>query len=202
MTQFHNISRSTALVAVVAGLAMGSALNVSRAADTAPAPGPASQWVERTLDYTYMGFTSRYSCDGLEDNVRVMLLALGARKSDLKIDSRGCTRFTGPEASPGIFARFWVLAPQSADQTGNAAGGAAQAAQWQTVDMVRLQGPEWEQGQCELLEQMKQKALPLFTSRNLKYHSSCFPHSATPGEIQFTVDVLRPTPVTTSRPGA
>jgi hypothetical protein len=200
MTQSIGISRSTALIAVVAGLAMGSGLNVGRAADTAPAP--AAQWVERTLDYTYMGFTSKYSCDGLEDNVRVMLLALGARKSDLKIDSRGCTRFTGPETSPGIFARFWVLAPQSADQAGNAGGGAPQAAQWQTVDMVRLQGPEWEQGQCELLEQMKQKALPLFTSRNLKYHSSCFPHSATPGEIQFTVDVLRPTPATAGRPGA
>jgi hypothetical protein len=200
MTRSIGISRAPALAALTAGLIMGSASNVGQAADTAPAP--AAHWVERTLDYTYMGFTSKYTCDGLEDNVRAMLLALGARKSDLKIESRGCTHINHPEPSPGVFARFWVLAPLPSDQVGNAGGAPAQAAQWQTVDMVRLQGPDWKEGQCELLEQMKQKALPLFTSRNLNFRSSCFPHSVTPGEIQFTVDVLRPTPATAATPGA
>jgi hypothetical protein len=192
--------RTPALIATVAGLALGSALSVSHAADTAPAP--ASQWVERTLDYTYMGFTTHYTCDGLEDNVRAMLLALGARKSDLKIESRGCTHLDHPEPSPGVFAHFWVLAPLPSDQIDNAGAGQAQPAHWQTVDLVRLEGPDWKSDQCELLEQMKQKALPLFTSRNLNFHSSCFPHSASVGEIQFTVEVLRPTTAMGTTPGA
>jgi hypothetical protein len=200
MTRPTILSGTTALIATIAGLAMGSALNVSHAADTAPAP--ASQWVERTLDYTYMGFTTHYTCDGLEDNVRAMLLALGARKSDLKIQTRGCTHVDRPEPSPGVFAHFWVLAPLASDQIGNAGAGQAQPAHWQTVDLVRLEGPDWKSDQCELLEQMKQKALPLFTSRNLNFRSSCFPHSASPGEIQFTVDVLRPTTAMTTTPGA
>src|SRR5580698_10464283 len=53
---------------------------------------PAAHWVQRKLDYTYMGFTTKYSCDGLRDNVRQVLLALGARRKDLKIQSTGCTR--------------------------------------------------------------------------------------------------------------
>ncbi len=47
---------------------------------------------------------------------------------------------------------------------------------------------------CELLEQLKDKALPLFTNRNLEFRSTCVPHQSLPGEITFNVDVLKPAP--------
>src|SRR5580704_3754722 len=46
-------------------------------------------WKEQHLSFTYMGRTSRYSCDGLRDKVRALLLDLGARR-DLKITAIGC----------------------------------------------------------------------------------------------------------------
>jgi hypothetical protein len=200
MTRLIALRTSLAASALLVSLAVGPGIRSTHAADTAAAP-PA-HWVERTLDYTYMGFTTKYSCDGLRDNVRDVLLALGARKSDLKIQSRGCTRLNGPEEFPGVSAHFWVLQPLAPEDVGKAADPASNAARWQTVDLVRINGASWDQGQCELLEQMQKKVLPLFTSRNVNFHSSCFPHEVSPGEIQFTVDVLRPTPPAAATPAA
>ncbi len=77
--------RAGAAAALMAGLAMGAGKwrGVRR-------PGGRTRvtWVGRKLDYTYMGFTAKYSCDGLRDTVREVLLALGARKDDLEIRSR------------------------------------------------------------------------------------------------------------------
>jgi hypothetical protein len=200
MTHFNVFRHSLLLTALAAGLGMSPAVSFS--APAAAAPGPSAHWVERKLDYTYMGFTSKYSCDGLEDNVRQVLLALGARKADLKIHSLGCTRFNGPEPFPGVSASFWVLEPLTPDQVSKVGDNGANASQWQSVDLTRLNGAQWDQGQCELLEQMKQKVLPLFTSRNVDFHSSCFPHSVSLGEIQFKADVLRPAPATGTAPAA
>jgi hypothetical protein len=199
MTRFTSVRNCVAAMVLVAGLGAGPAVSFGQAADTAPAP--AAHWVERKLDYTYMGFTSKYSCDGLQDNVRAILLALGARKADLQIRSQGCTKFEGPEPFPGVSARFWVLEPLKPDASGKVGDTAAQA-QWQSVDLTRVRGGDWRQSQCELLEQVKQKMLPLFTSRNVNFHSSCFPHDISPGEIQFSVDVLRPLPVPGTAPAA
>ena len=181
-------------------LGAGLALCPARAADTAGVPAlsvapPAAHWVERKLDYTYMGFTTHYSCDGLRDNVRDVLLALGARKKDLQIHSTGCTRLSGaPEPFPGVTAHFWVLVPVTPDEIGKVGDTATHPTQWHTVNLVNRFRFRFDQGQCELLEQLKDKALPLFTSRNLVYRSSCVPHQISPGDLKFSVDVLSPAP--------
>jgi len=175
-------------------------IGAARADDTAGVPAlsvapPAAHWVERKLDYTYMGFTTKYSCDGLRDNVRDVLVALGARRKDLEIHSQGCTRLNGvPEPFPGVTARFFVLVPVTPDDIGKVGNTSAHPTQWHTVNLARMQQFRFDQGQCELLQQMKDKALPLFTSRNLLYHSSCVPHQISVGDMQFSVDVLTPVP--------
>jgi len=173
-------------------LAALGAVGVAQAADSAGAP--AAHWVERKLDFTYMGFTTKYSCDGLEGSVRELLLTLGARKKDLQIQSVGCSRLEGVEHFPGVSAKFWVLVPVSEDEAAKSGDTVVQATQWQTVNLVGNGDFRIQQGQCELLEQMKRQALPLFTSRNLDFHSSCVPHEVTLGDIRFTVDVLRAVP--------
>jgi len=188
---------------LLATLAAGSGFTLATAADSAAVPelsaaAPAARWVERKLDYTYMGFTAKFSCDGLRDDVRDVLLALGARKQDLKVQSRGCTRLEGVEHFPGVSAHFSVLVPVTPDDIGKVGTGTANATQWKTVDLVRLTGSGRDSAPCELLEQLKAKALPLFTSRNLKFNSSCVPHEEHVGEIQFAVDVLQALPAATA----
>jgi hypothetical protein len=185
--------RIGAVLTLFGALAIGPAY----ATDTASVPAlsvapPASRWVERKLNFTYMGFTVKYSCDGLHDGVREVLLALGARKKDLKIQSRGCTKLEGVEPFPGVAATFSVLVPVTPDDIGKVGSTASQPTQWQTVDLVKLTRGGGERAPCELLEALKRQALPLFTSRNLMFRASCVPHQVSLGDIQFSVDVLRP----------
>lgn len=187
------IRSSSGRAGLVMALAVGLSIGPAAAAEAADTVAPAAHWVRRSFDYTYMGFTAKYSCDGLLDSVRTVLLALGARKQDLQIQSRGCIKLNGVEPFPGISAHFSVLVPATADDSGQAGARAAQPAQWKTVDLVRLTRTGID-APCELLEQLKAKALPLFTTRNLEFQSTCVPHEVSPGDIQFTVDVLRPVP--------
>lgn len=185
----HSIQLRTPICLLL--LAVLGTAGVAQAQET---DAPAAHWVQRKLNFTYMGFTTKYSCDGLRDNVRDTLLALGARKKDLNIQSQGCTRFVGVEPFPGVRATFWVLEPVTPDEAAKGGGNLVQATQWKTVNLVRDPDFRTGQGQCELLDQLKQKALPLFTSRNLDFHSSCVPHEITLGDIRFSVDVLRAAP--------
>jgi hypothetical protein len=189
-------------------LALGAATGASAAetSDTAAVPAlsvapPAAHWVERKLDYNYQGFTDKFSCDGLRDTVRDVLIALGARKKDLKIQERGCTHLNGVEPFPGVAATFSVLVPLTPDDVGKVGDSASQPTRWQSVDLVRQTRSGIQSVPCELLEQLKRQALPLFTTRNLKFRSSCFPHQESPGDIDFSVDVLRPAVAAAGRSG-
>jgi hypothetical protein len=210
MSQAITVHKSVRALSLL--LASAGAIGAAHADDTAGVPAlsvapPAAHWVARKLDYTYQGFTTKYSCDGLRDNVRQVLLALGARRKDLKIQSSGCTRLDGvPEPFPGVVAHFWVLVPATPDDAGKVGDTALHPTQWKTVNLPKMQQFRFDQGQCELLEQMKTKVLPLFTSRNLLYRASCVPHQVTVGDMQFTVDVLipapAPAPATSAAPAA
>ena len=66
--------------------------------------GQAAVWTPKELRFVYTGFTSRYSCDGLRDDVRSVLLELGAR-SDVKVDAI-CAEASGvPTTLPGSVNR-------------------------------------------------------------------------------------------------
>jgi hypothetical protein len=192
------------LLALTLGLVL-ALVSVPAAAETAPAPATdqSAVWVQRKLNFVYMGFTSHYSCDGLYDKMKSVLLQLGARKQDLQIHEYGCTTNYGrPDPFPGVQGTFFVLDPNV--QTG-AAGAAASApveAQWQTVQLQLARDSINEAGQCELIEQIKQKVLPLFVTRNLEYHQNCIPYQLTPGATNIRVEVLKPLTQVAAAPAA
>jgi hypothetical protein len=45
-------------------------------------------------------------------------------------------------------------------------------------------------GDCELIEQIAQKILPLLTVRNVDYHATCQAQTIVPGSVQLKADVL------------
>jgi hypothetical protein len=153
-----------------------------------PDAGQAAVWKQKEFKFTYQGFTTKYSCDGLRDKVREILLSLGARK-DLKVNEWGCAGNSGkPDPFPGVIVKMSVLEP--ADPA-NAAGDASPvAAHWKNVTLRLDRSSVSEAGECELVEQMKQKVLPLFTTRNIDYRNMCVPHQLTPGGTRLSADVL------------
>lgn len=175
-----------ASVALACGSSAGAAAAADAATDVADAQ-PAA-WTPKELSFTYQGFTTRYSCDGLREKVRSTLLALGARRKDLSVQESGCSRPDGgPDPFPGVRIKMQVLTPVAAVATPDAK---TVAAHWKTVDLRLDRDPLAASGDCELLEQIKQSILPLFTTRNIKYSSNCVPHQLSAGATSLRVDVL------------
>jgi hypothetical protein len=177
-------------------VALAAALMGARAGRLAAAEGSSSEpgatepahWVKKKLDFTYLGFTTHYSCQGLRDKVREVLLELGARRSDLNVHEIGCTRNLGrPEPAPSVGGTFYVLepAPSSIEHPVEAA--------WQRVN-VRVGTDSLDRaGQCELVDQVRHTILPLFSTRNVNFKQSCVPYQLTPGGTSLSVEVLKPT---------
>jgi hypothetical protein len=147
-------------------------------------------WTPRELHFLYQGFTSTYSCDGLQAKVRHVLLQLGARK-DLSVLPSGCTSPYGrPDPFPAVNIKMHVLTP--ADAKGTPANAPTVAAHWQRVRIRLDRDPVWEAGDCELLEQIKQRILPLFTTRNVDYVTNCIPNQLQPGGTRLSAELLFP----------
>ena len=188
----HPSARTTVL-ALMFAVASGAVLAVTPASTSQPQP---AKWVSRTVDFTYQGFTTQYTCDGLQEYVETILQAFGARKKDLQVNIRPCAALGNSDFSfsPGVRGTISVLVPATADEVSRGDPGIVQA-HWKSVDLMRNRKLDNDHGgQCELLEQSKRGLLPLFTTRNLDFTANCVPHETYRGGMTFKVDVLQPDP--------
>ena len=181
--------------------ALAACLLVSSAwaaeAGSASAPGSAATgdgqpavWTEKELTFVYQGFTTKYSCDGLRDKVRGVLLDLGAQKKDLKVQQLGCSSSMGrPDPFPGVRVKMKVLQPASgtADDKQTPV-----AAHWKPVDLKLRDSFTTDSGECELVEQIRHKIVPLFAARNVDLKTNCIPHQATATRPTLKLEVLAP----------
>ena len=147
------------------------------------------QWQEHRYSFVYMGFTSTYSCDGLADKLKLLLLTAGAR-ADVKARSGACASGFG---RPDKFARadlvFYTLAPAAGatppDSPGFATGGT-----WRSVTFGSHRPRDLRTGDCELVEQFKTAVLPMFTTRNVQGNTTCIPHQDSGSVIDLRFDVF------------
>ena len=195
--------KSSAIAVVSFGLGLGALVPAFAADPAAQAPVTTEPavWTQKEVQFTYMGFTTHFTCDGLRDTVREMLLQLGARKDDLKVYEQPCSRPDRPDPFPGVKIKMSVLQPateRSARESQAGAGTPATPsseapvveAHWKTIKLpYRTNGLD-AAGQCELLEQFKQKVLPLFTTRNVNLNASCVPHQLNSIGTSLQAEVL------------
>ena len=177
----------SALAAILAGaLSLSTA---SRADDSASGGGPGI-WQIHKYTFQFMGFTSTYSCDGLADKLRIVLLAAGAR-ADVKSTPGACASGFG---RPDKFARadltFYTLAPAD---SGTAAGSSVPGV-WRPVAFATRQPRELGLGDCELMEQFRQQVLPMFTTRGLASNSTCIPHQESGSNIDLRFEAFTAVP--------
>jgi len=171
--------RRNVIIVLLAALAPCGA---GRAA--AAEPPQSAIWKTHELRLDYVGFTTRYSCEGLRDKVEQALTALGARR-DMVVTPFPCARPGGPELLPSLRITVSTLTP-----AGGAGGSQAVEARWKSVNLA---GPDrLTVGDCELAEQIQREILPLFTTRNVKARTMCVPHQEVAGGVQMTFDVLVP----------
>jgi len=203
----------------------------SSAADSGANAAAMGQWQEHELSFTYSGFTSKYSCDGLADKVRLLLRTLGAR-SDLKVATYGCgDLYGGPTEFPRVKLRFATLEPAAAGAAAlPAESDAAQAAatpqpfgrvigreaprlpvpgaslapevsavaplpgEWRKLRFDRDRPRTLDLGDCELLEQFRDRVLPLFAIRAMDDHTRCIPYQLSGTRLSLALEVFAPLP--------
>src|SRR5580692_4214887 len=140
------------------------------ASSAAPEPGV---WQKHEYSFAYMGFTSTYSCDGLADKLKLLLVAAGARK-DAKSQPGACANGFG---RPDKFARasltFYTLAPSVTDTV---PASKPVDGVWRPVTFTNRSPRELSTGDCELVQQFRNNVLPMFTTRNVDDHTTCVPH--------------------------
>jgi hypothetical protein len=176
-----------AVVACVLGSSAWAAEGVAEGMSGEP---QLAVWTDKELTFVYQGFTTRYSCDGLRDKVRGVLLDLGAEKKGLKVMELGCSSPSGrPDPFPGVRVKLKVLQPagsvdpRQTDQI-------PVAAHWQPLDLKLRDSFSNDSGECELVEQIRHSIVPLFATRNVDLKTSCIPHQASAARPSLKMEVL------------
>lgn len=196
--------------------AAAAAQAVASAGDAAPVVNAIR--VEREVDLVYMGFTSYYSCDGLRNKVRRVLVDLGMGDG-LKVSARNCIRMTGPEVMPSlhIVARVPVEAtPELLAQIESEAGkrelvarvkgvapeeATAQfAARRKRVELEADPLGDLREGDCELVEQLRDRVFPKLGVTVVEDRTQCSPRQVSLGSIHTVVEVLEPLPAPGTAP--
>ena len=156
---------------------------LAAAADTSSA-----HWRAQKLEFTYSGFTARYSCDGIEGKVREILLSFGARK-DLKVKATGCEQ-GGGEATSKI---AWVATDFSALAPGPDPEGAATVnATWARAQLAPNRPNFMGTGECELVDAMRELLQKGFALRNVVYRADCVPKHVSIADYSVNAEVLKP----------
>jgi hypothetical protein len=189
----NSISQWAALFvrAMLPALLLSSAGFADTAAPAAtPEPGV---WQKHEYNFAYLGFTSTYSCDGLADKLKLLLIAAGARK-DAKSQPGACALGFG---RPDKFARasltFYTLAPG-----GGASDSPPVAGTWRPVAISDRAPRELRVGDCELVEQFRNNILPMFTTRGVENHVTCIPHQESGSTIDLRFESFGAAPKATA----
>ena len=158
----------------------------------------AAVWKEQRLRFSYMGRTSRYSCDGLRDKVRAMLLELGARR-DLRIEALGCEGSAAQSrvGAPGPSLNIVFSAPALADartKRPHAGDPGAVDARFETFTITSDAFRNMGVADCELVEEFAHQILPRLVTRHLRKDITCVPFQQSGGRFLVRGEILRTMP--------
>jgi hypothetical protein len=181
------------LMATFVALGAGRSLHAQEAAGPVAKNVVNAVWVEKEINFTFMGVTSYYSCDGLRDKVAWVLAQIGARP-DFKVTARGCVQLTGPQVAPG--ARIVAALPVEATGTQGAAADVASPfpARPRQIEFRGEKGGPLQDGDCEFMERMRDQVLVPLGARVIDDGLRCVPRAVPVGSLRLTIEVLEPVP--------
>ncbi|MDP9083786.1 MAG: hypothetical protein M3N50_08475 [Pseudomonadota bacterium] len=185
-----------------------AALLLSTSAWAVPVTGNpvAAVWKEQRLNFVYLGRTSRYSCEGLRDKIRGMLLDLGARR-DLRVIAVDCDDSTASaqrnSLGPSVTLIFSSPAlPDAAAQPLHPGDLKAVDARFERFTIIRDVFHNMDVGDCELVQQFSHQVLPKLATRDIKEDIACVPHQLSGSRFLVRGEILRALPRDLNSPGA
>lgn len=193
-----------------AGLLLGAPLwatgtATDTATGTATGDPVAAVWKEQHLNFTYMGRTSHYSCDGLRDKVLAMLMDLGARR-DMKISPVDCVEVRpaarAGQSGPSLALVFSSPAlPDAAAQPLHAGDLAAVDARFEPFMLTSDAFRNLSLADCELVEEFARQILPKLAARDVKSDITCAPYQQNGSRFLLRGQILRALPRAEQSPG-
>lgn len=177
------------------------------------APTVEATWVENEVEFTYMSFTTYYSCDGLRTKLRWLMKEIGARP-DFNVNVTGCVG-QGPEAMPRVKIRAALPQEATPELMARLAEGAAKRelvaratgkadtvdeptarfpARARRIELRDRSGSHIEDGDCDLVEQLRDKAFPQLGVKIVDDQMRCMPNTVALGGVRLTIEVLEAVP--------
>jgi hypothetical protein len=182
-----NLSRPVVLMigAVTMGWSIAAADAITSGADSVN-----GVWQHHKVRFDYASVSTLFTCSGLESQVQSILGALGARQ-DAKVRAGGCFgRDDTPTRQAWVRMEFDTLipAPDASSQ--------AVRASW-TPLLIESHRPSFMgDGDCELIDAMKDVITKSFSLRGVDYVTHCIPHGQSLDSYSIKGEVLRaPKPV-------
>lgn len=176
-----------------AGILLGAGLGLALSAWSAAPPVTGNPlpavWKEQRIQFYYAGRTSRYSCDGLQEKMRALLLEMGARR-DLKISASGCERAASLQlifSSPAL--------PEASAKPLHRGDLSALDARFEAFTLTNdLAFRNFSIADCELVEEFTRQVLPKLETRDIRQDITCVPYQASGSRYLVRGEVLRNLP--------
>ena len=209
------IAAALGLMAIAAGAVEPQTIpadTASVAAAEADAPFSAI-WIERTIEFTYIGHTTFYSCDGLRSKVRYVLELLGAHPG-YSVVIRACYSPVGPVEWPRVRIRAALPREVTPELLAELEQSAAKRelvarvrgetspinnpearfpAQWQSMRIDSGRRARIQDGDCELMAQLLPQVLEPLGVRVVEgSRTDCLLGQVTMNSVQLQLEVLRP----------
>jgi len=153
-------------------------------------------WKEQRVDFSYMGRTARYSCEGLRDKMRSLLLDLGASR-DLQVSVLACNEseseplrrgYLGPRLSI-VFSS--PVPPDAAAQPLHAGDLSPVEAHYESFTLTSDAFRNYGVGDCELVEEFARQILPKLATRDVKQDITCVPYQGSGSRFFVRGEILR-----------
>lgn len=194
------------LVVAIAYITIAS----TAAADT-PADGETvvAVWKPQQMNFEYRGYSTSYSCRGLENKLELILRTVGARE-DVQLQGYACdeqigiARFQILLQSPVVAteenlreltthdAKDELVARVNDEQMPTVADLPRFPAVWKTVSFARDRRMRLERGDCELVQQLRRQILPRMSVHIIKDDVRCSTSIGNIGPPRLTVSALVP----------
>jgi hypothetical protein len=195
----RRLSVAVYLAVALPAVSAGAAAQTRTPAETGD-PMPAV-WKEQHVEFSYAGRTSRYSCDGLLEKVRAMLLDLGARR-DLKITPLHCadTEPThGPVHGDGGGSRIKIVfsspaRPEAADKPLHPGDLTATDARFEPFTIMSDAFRNMGIGDCELVQEFTRQILPKLMVRDVRQDIVCVPYKPSASRFFVRGEVFKSLP--------
>jgi hypothetical protein len=153
-------------------------------------------WKEQRVDFSYMGRTARYSCEGLRDKMRSLLLDLGARR-DLQVSVLACNESESEPLSRGyIGPRLSIVfsspvPPAAAAQPLHAGDLSPVDAHYESFTITSDAFRNYGVGDCELVQEFARQILPKLATRDVKQDITCVPYQGSGSRFFVRGEILR-----------